>query len=201
MQEGEKLNLEQIREFLGASGDWEFEGSERREIYEWVTGILEQHRYGCQERAAKGLLRRYLIKMTGLSRAQMTRLIAQYGKAGEVKAGTYRRHRFAIRYTRSDIALLASVDEAHETLSGPATRQILKREYVEYERVEYERLARSRWRKSIAYENARRTGSGVCFSARHGPCRLRLGSGVGRSRRGVLVTCGWTQFIRATGKE
>jgi len=39
------------------------------------------------------------------------------------------------------VALLASVDEAHETLSGPATRQILKREYVEYGQLEYERLA------------------------------------------------------------
>ncbi len=58
MEEGEKLNLEQIREFLEASGNWEFEGRERRQIYEWVTGILEQHRYGRQERAARGLLRR-----------------------------------------------------------------------------------------------------------------------------------------------
>ncbi|MDQ2842512.1 MAG: integrase [Acidobacteriota bacterium] len=91
----------------------------------------------------------------------MTRLIAQYGKTGEVKAGAYRRHRFASKYRRTDIALLASVDEAHETLSGPATRQILQREYVEYERVEYERLATIsvaqiyRLRKRDAYRKRR----------------------------------------------
>ena len=45
------------------------------------------------------------------------------------------------RYTRADIALLASVDEAHESLSGPATRQILKREYNEYGDGNHERLA------------------------------------------------------------
>jgi transposase InsO family protein len=141
MQDGEKLSLEQIQEFLKASQDWQFEGREQRQIYEWVTSLLRQHRYGQQGRAVKGLLRSYLVKMTGMSRAQMTRLIAQYGEAGEVKAASYRRHRFASKYTRADVALLASVDEAHETLSGPATRQILKREHVEYGQLEYERLA------------------------------------------------------------
>ena len=140
MQDGEGLGLEQIQEFLEASQDLQFEGKERRQVYEWVTSILRQHRYGQQGRAAKGLLRRYLVKMTGMSRAQMTRLIAQYGEEGQVKTVGYRRHRFASKYTRTDVALLASVDEAHETLSGPATRQI-QREYVEYGQLEYERLA------------------------------------------------------------
>lgn len=37
---------------------------------------------------------------------------------------------------------MAEVDEAHETLSGPATQKILYREYHEYGQAEYERLAR-----------------------------------------------------------
>ncbi len=37
--------------------------------------------------------------------------------------------------------LLAAVDEAHETLSGPATRRILEREYQHYGKREYQRLA------------------------------------------------------------
>jgi transposase InsO family protein len=53
----------------------------------------------------------------------------------------YRRRRFSQLYTRADIELLASVDEAHETLSGPATRRILEREHLLYKRPEYARLA------------------------------------------------------------
>jgi transposase InsO family protein len=161
MQVGEKLRLEQIQEFLEASQEWQFEGRERPQIYEWVTSLLRQHSYGQQGRAAKGLLRRYLIKMSGMSRAQMTRLIAQYGEEGHVKVAAYRRHRFATKYTRADVALLASVDEAHETLSGPATRQILKREYVAYGQLEYERLATIsvaqlyRFRKQATYRQRR----------------------------------------------
>jgi transposase InsO family protein len=53
----------------------------------------------------------------------------------------YRRRRFAELYTRADIELLASVDEAHETLSGPATRRILERAHQIYKQPEYARLA------------------------------------------------------------
>jgi hypothetical protein len=69
------------------------------------------------------MLRRYLAKMTGLSRAQATRLIAQYQRGRHVQAKPYRRHRFAAPYTRAGIELLAQVDEAHETLNGPGHPQ------------------------------------------------------------------------------
>jgi transposase InsO family protein len=77
----------------------------------------------------------------GLSRAQVTRLIGRYLECGEVKEPRYQRHRFAARYTRADVELLAAVDEAHDTLSGPATKRILEREYRDYGKAEYERLA------------------------------------------------------------
>ena len=79
--------------------------------------------------------------MTGLSRAQVTRLIARYREQRELRPVVYRRHRFAQRYTPADIELLAAVDEAHDTLSGPATRHILGREYRQYGKPEYQRLA------------------------------------------------------------
>ena len=44
-----------------------------------------------------------------------------------MKLKPYRRHSFPQRYTREDIELLAAVDEAHETLSGPATQKLLQR--------------------------------------------------------------------------
>ncbi|MCA1604317.1 MAG: integrase [Acidobacteria bacterium] len=141
MRESEKLSLDQIRVFLQASGEIHFQGKQRKEMYEWVTAILQQHRYRQQSREVKGLLRGYLSKMTGLSRAQMTRLIGQYRNQGEVKESSYRRHRFTSQYTQADVELLATVDEAHETLNGGATRKILEREWKEYGQARFERLA------------------------------------------------------------
>ena len=141
MRQAEKLSLEQIRAFLEASEEFEFQAERREEIYGWISGTLQTHGYGRQNRVNRGLLRSYLAKLTGLSRAQITRLIGCYLKCGEVNEPHYQRHRFAARYTRRDVELLAAVDEAHDTLSGPATKRILEREYQEYGKQEYERLA------------------------------------------------------------
>jgi transposase InsO family protein len=141
VHEAEKLSLDQIEAFLNASEEIRFEGENRQQVYGWVEQVLRQQHYPQQGRKARGLLRRYLEKMTGLSRAQVTRLIAHYRAKGELQPAPYRRHRFPQRYTRADIELLATVDEAHETLSGPATRRILQREYQDYGKPEYQRLA------------------------------------------------------------
>lgn len=141
MHEAEKLSLQQIEAFLNASQSIRFRGETQKQIYPWIEQVLVRQQYGQQKRAARGLLRRYLAKMTGLSRAQVTRLIARYRERGTVQPRAYQRHRFPQRYTRADIELLATVDEAHENLSGPATQRILQREYRVYGKGQYQRLA------------------------------------------------------------
>src|SRR6266700_2985560 len=141
VHEAEKLSLEQIESFLNASQEIRFEGETQKQIYHWIEQVLGRQEYHQQSRQARGLLRTYLAKMTGLSRAQVTRLIARYRKSGSLQPAPYRRHRFPQRYTRADLELLATVDEAHENLSGPATRRILEREYRQYGKPEYKRLS------------------------------------------------------------
>ena len=141
MQDGEKLSLEQIRGFLEASEEVHFEGQRRQEVYEWITRLLRQQGYRKQGKVVRGLLRRYVAKMTGRSRAQVTRLIGRYVEHSEVKESSHHRHRFASRFTLADLELLVKVDEAHETMSGPATKKILEREWEIYRHAEYERLA------------------------------------------------------------
>lgn len=130
-----------MRAFLEGSEELRFEASERPEQYGWVERTLVQQEYQSLSRQKKGLVRRYLSKMTGLSRAQVTRLIGQYKQRGQVRASVYRRHRFAQRYSGEDIALLAQVDEAHETLSGPATQKLLQRAYYDFGEEQFGNLA------------------------------------------------------------
>ena len=127
--------------FVEASEEILFESRNREQFYGWVERVLVQQEYARQGKAARGLVRRYIEKMTGLSRAQTTRLIGRYTVSGQVRPTVYRRRRFPARFTRADIELLASVDEAHETLSGPATRRILEREVEFHGKREYARLA------------------------------------------------------------
>jgi transposase InsO family protein len=141
MSEAKKLSAEQIRAFLEGSEEHRFRGKRRAEVYEWITRTLRTQEYRKQGKGMRGLLKRYMEKMAGLSRTRVTVLVARYMEHSEVKVADYRRHRFVSRFTRADIELLAEVDEAHETLSGPATKKILERELVTYKHAEYERLA------------------------------------------------------------
>jgi len=137
----EKLSLVEIEAFLAASESVRFVGSSRLELYKWVERLLYEHQYRLQGRRAKGLLRAYVERMTGFSRAQSTRLIGSYLKLGRIAPKPSLRPRFQRRYTPADVELLASVDQAHDRLSGPATRHILKREFEVYGKLEFERLA------------------------------------------------------------
>lgn len=141
MDDSKWLSLEQMRAFLAGAEPVEFAGQGRKEVYGWVERLLARHEYAVLGKAGKGLLRRYVEKMTGLSRAQVTRLISAYQATGRVKVAAYERRRFAKRYTKADVELLAYVDKAHGNLSGPATRRILAREYEVYGIAAYERLA------------------------------------------------------------
>src|SRR6202171_3042866 len=141
MQDGEKLSLEQIRALVEASEEVHFEGERRKEVYEWITRLLRQQGYRTQGKVVRGLLRRCVAKMTGRSRAQVTRLIGRYLEHSEVKESSFRRHRFQSRFTPADLELLAKVDEQTETMSGPATKMILEREWGLYKQAEYKRLA------------------------------------------------------------
>lgn len=135
------MSREQIRAFLEANQAVDFKATSQGELYEWTARTLCAQEYAGLGRSDKGLVRRYIGKMTGLSRAQVTRLISQYAENGTIQVRRSRGRRFMALYSAADIALLALVDEAHDTLSGPATQKILYREYFEFADARYERLA------------------------------------------------------------
>lgn len=72
------------------------------------------------------------------------------------------RHTFSRRYTREDIVLLADTDEAHQTLSGGATKKLFERAYHLYQDERYKRLTNIsvahiyNLRKSTTYQRKRR---------------------------------------------
>ena len=141
MKNGEHLSLEQMQAFLTGNEEVGFQVPNRKELYGWTQRTLCAQDYLGLRRDGKGVVKRYIEKVTGRSRAQVTRLIDQYAQSGVLQDRRGSGRRFAARYTQADIALLAETDEAHETLSGPATQKILYREYFEFADARYDRLA------------------------------------------------------------
>ena len=100
----------------------------RAEACALVATTLRRFDYALRGKTDKGLLRRFLSKATGLSRAQVTRLLRQHLTTGATTdhRGAPRRP-FARRCTRADIGLLAKTDALHGTLSDPARRALCAR--------------------------------------------------------------------------
>ena len=82
MQGGEKLSLEKIQGLLEATEELRFSGHTRRETYGWIEATLNEHGYRKQRREGKGILRAFIGKVTGMSMAQMTRLIGKHSESG-----------------------------------------------------------------------------------------------------------------------
>lgn len=141
MQNAERLTLTEMQEFVEGSRAVQWTARGREAIYDFLRRVLEAQPYQRLSKAEKGVVRLFLGKLTGLSRAQLTRLIGQWVRRGWIAVRPVQRHRFPCRYTRQDIALLAAVDTAHEGLSGPAVRRILQREYGVFGKAEFQRLA------------------------------------------------------------
>jgi len=161
MQNLERLTLAEMKEFMEGSRRVRLAVQEQEAIYGLMEGVLKAQQYRRLSKGQKGIVRRYLVKVTGLSRAQVTRLIGCWMKTRRVERKPVRRGRFAKRYTPEDIRLLATVDAAHEDLSGPAVRRVLEREYQVYGKAEFQRLAGIsashiyNLRESVSYRNCR----------------------------------------------
>jgi transposase InsO family protein len=141
MQNSEVLSAEQISDFLKGTVGVGFVGQKKEEVYAWVESVLLGQEFLQQDKKLRGTIRTYIEKVTGLSSAQVTRLIRLFRNTGGVKAKDYRRRAFMRIYTRADVALLAETDQAHGRLSGPATRHICEREHVVFGQEQYARLA------------------------------------------------------------
>ena len=92
------------------------------ERYRWIGEVLRRFGYRILKRRERGLLLVYLQRLSGYSRAQGKRLAAMWvSGAPLVKRYRAPAHAYPRRYTNADVALLAEVDRAMHTLSGPAT--------------------------------------------------------------------------------
>jgi hypothetical protein len=118
--------MSQIKGFLTESEGIEFNRKYRKEAYRWIEETLKRFQYIILSKKEKGLIRRYLMKITGYSRSQLTRQINQYRKTGQVRVKEYDRHKFQKKYTNQDIQLLAKTAQLHASPNGAALKKTLR---------------------------------------------------------------------------
>ena len=133
----------QLRAFVEGNEAVDFQPRDRDEARGFVRDTLERFGYRQLGRRDKGVVLRFLVAATGISRKQIERLVRQWRDTGEVRDrradGPGRP--FARRYAPADVRLLADVDEAYGQMSGLATREVLRRQFEVFGDARFERLA------------------------------------------------------------
>ena len=124
MDDSYLVSVAQIREFLSSSALVNFKGVPRKQKYQWIENTLNRFGYFSLSKNNKGIIRNYIIQMTGFSPAQTGRLVKKKKKTGKVLVSSTKRNSFPTIYTSEDIARLADTDNAHLRLSGKATKEI-----------------------------------------------------------------------------
>ena len=78
MQNLERLSLAEMKEFVAGNRKVCLSTQARAETYGFIAGTLQRQQYRKLNKGQKGIERRFLVKVTGLSRAQMTRLVGRW---------------------------------------------------------------------------------------------------------------------------
>src|SRR3989338_6570102 len=138
-------NINQIEEFIKVAGKnknnknncIEFECRSQKERYVWIDQTLGRFRYFSLRKKEKGIIRKFIKTLTGISASQLTKLIAKKKRLGRLFFDQSGHHKFAVTYTTADVALLVVTDNAHSRLSGKATKKIFEREYQIFHKNQY----------------------------------------------------------------
>jgi len=142
MNDSHIITLAQIKEFLKLNNSIQFKSVSKEERNQWLEEVLIRFRYFSLRKRDKSIVRKYIIQMTAISDAQLTRMIAKKRYLGKILVYSTRRHHFLRKYTPEDIARLIETDNLHLRLLDPATKRILEREYRIYGKKEYQNISR-----------------------------------------------------------
>jgi hypothetical protein len=136
----ERLTLAEMEEFVTTSRQVTWSAVEPGSVYRLIERVLKAQQYRRLGKGQRGTVKRFLAKVTALSRAQLTRLIQRWMDTRRIVRKPAWRPSFRRRYTDTDIASLAEVDAAHEDLSGPAVRHLCQRAWAVFGDEKFQRL-------------------------------------------------------------
>ena len=134
--------IEQMEAFLTGSQAIAFAvATTKDERYQCIGSLLKRFAYPRLKRRAKGIMTQFMMKISGYSRQQLTRLIQRYTNEGELKRYQKTSNGFEKFYTTDDIRLLAQLDKRHDTPNGFMVKKLCERAYHEFNDLTYVRLS------------------------------------------------------------
>lgn len=161
MNDEQMHTLAQLQAFLNGTAAVDFAVA-TDERYDFIARTVRRFGYERLKRADKAIVLRFLERVSGYSRQQISRLVKRGGERRPlIKRYKGSRTRFARTYTGADVLLLAHTDALHGTLSGLATKKLMERALLIFGDARYQRLATIsaghlyNLRKSTGYQRQR----------------------------------------------
>ena len=96
----ERLTLTEMEEFVKTSRHVNWSAVEPGSVYRLVERVLKAHLYRRLSKGQRGIVRRFLAKITALSRAQLTRLIRRWMDTRRIERKPARRPDHLLRLIR-----------------------------------------------------------------------------------------------------
>src|SRR3989338_4094630 len=115
-------SIAQLQTLTNALEPVELHTASIEERYRWIEDMARKFRYSSRSlsKKARSEIISSCMKITGLSRPQVKRLLAHYKRYGSIVRKEATRHKFPHVYTTDDVALLVKADNAVLRRSGPA---------------------------------------------------------------------------------
>ena len=199
MNDQQLLTLTQLTAFLGGTVAVDFAVA-ADERYDFIARTARRFGYHRLKRPEKAVVLRFLERVSGYSRPQLTRLVKRGGERGPlIKRYHGSRTSFARTYTSADVQLLAHTDTLQGTLSGLATKKLMERAYGVFGDARYARLATI----SVAHLYNLRRRAGYQRQRQHWtktrPVTIPIGERRAPAPITNPVTCAWIACIKVTG--
>ncbi len=140
MDDNHMESVAQLAELVKFGKCVRFKSTNKTETYEWIGRTLGKFRYFSESKKSRGILKQYVVAMTGYSEGQVDKLIRRKRDTGLILPKERTQHTFPRKYEPADVALLADTCEACEYPNGRAMKQMMRDMYSMYGDVRFERL-------------------------------------------------------------
>jgi len=142
MEDDNLITVAQLKEFAKLTNSAKFKSKDKKETYEWVDKTLGKFRYRTETKKNKGIVKKYIINMTGYSEGAVDKMISRKKQIGKVFLKERTQNTFETFYTREDIVLLAEVVNVYRGQNGTAIKKVLCEMSEVYGDSKFERLSR-----------------------------------------------------------
>jgi hypothetical protein len=140
MDDNHVMSVAQLHELVKFGKCVKFNSSNKEETYEWIGRALSKFRYFRESKKNKGVIKEYIVTMTGYSDDQIDKLIKRKKSYGKIFLMERTQHTFPKKYGASDVALLADVTSVLNHPNGKAVKQMMIDMYHLYHDNRFERL-------------------------------------------------------------